>query len=286
MASPSNPQCFPSSLFRLSQLYIIMTGAISVTGSAVLIQNQYRGVVGGNVTFYCPVDENRTLGLMYIQRGNTYVNGYYIREKTSATVWSNTRIDTKKGTMHMSNLNVSHQGDYQCYTMNSGNDLPLVRTDMHLSVTGNYSEPALTMDCCDESPPLSCLLTCVAHGGYPQAEVKWNVSQTHTLKFMNNITRDNVTKLVNTSSTARLNCSNGEMFISCSVGNLRSELLSICKPKYTSYPPWPHVIIIAVLAAGFTVVMVVTLLWWKSKKCKKGEHEDINEDEEEGISLN
>ncbi|KAK5904582.1 hypothetical protein CesoFtcFv8_006128 [Champsocephalus esox] len=288
MASPSNLQCFPSSLFWLAQLYI-MTGAISVTGSAALIQNQYRGVVGGNVTFYCPIDENSTLELMYIQRGNTFVNGYYKRKKITDPVWSNTRIDTKKGTMHMSSLNVSHQGAYQCHIMYSGNALGHV-TDMHLSVTGNYNKPALTKDCCDQSPPLSCLLTCVAHGGYPQAEVKWNVSQTHTLKAMNNITRDNVTELVNTSSTARLNCSNsnGEMFISCSVGNLRSELLSVCKPKYTSDPPWPHVITIAVLAVGVMVVMVVmvvTLLWCKSKKSKKGENEDINE-AEEGIRLN
>ncbi|KAL3057239.1 hypothetical protein OYC64_007674 [Pagothenia borchgrevinki] len=281
MASPSNLQCFPSSLLRLAQLYI-MTGAISVTGSAALIQ--YRGVVGGSVTFSCPVAENSTLELMYIQRSSEFVNGYYKREEIKSSVWSNTRMDTKKGTMHMSSLNVSHQGDYQCYTMYS--DIPIVKTDMHLSVTGNYSKPALTMDSCDQSAPLSCLLTCVAHGGYPEAEVKWNISQTHTLKAMNNITRDNVTLLVNTSSTARLNCSNGETFISCSVGNLRSELLSVCKPKSTSYPPWPHVITIAVVAVCIVVVMVVTLLLCKSKKCKKGENENINEDEEEGISLN
>ncbi|XP_033971222.1 CD276 antigen [Trematomus bernacchii] len=285
MASPSNLQCFPSSFLRLAQLYI-MTGAISVTGSAALIQ--YRGVVGGSVTFYCPVAENSTLELMYIQRSSEFVNGYYKRETITDPVWSNTRMDTKKGTMHMSSLNVSHQGDYQCHIMYS--DIPLVTTGMHLSVTGIYSKPALTMDSCDQSPLLSCLLTCVAHGGYPEAEVKWNISQTHTLKAMNNITIDNVTLLVNTSSTARLNCSNGETSISCSVGNLRSELLSVCKPlgkpKSTSYPPWPHVITIAVVAVCIVVVMVVTLLLCKSKKCKKGENENINEDVEEGIRLN
>ncbi|KAF3847840.1 hypothetical protein F7725_020868 [Dissostichus mawsoni] len=190
---------------------------------------QYRGVVGGNVTFYSPVAENGKLELMYIQRGSTLVNGYYAAKSIGDTVWSNTRMDAEKRAMHMSSLKVSHRGDYQCYTMYSGSALGPVKTVMHLIVTGIYSKPALTMDCCDQSPPLSCLLKCVAHGGYPEAEVKWNVSQTHTLKAMNNITKDNVTLLVNTSSTASLNCSNGETFISCSVGKLRSELLSVCE---------------------------------------------------------
>lgn len=109
--------------------------SFSSAGSAALIQNQYRGVIGGNVTFYCPIDENSTLELMYIQRGTTFVNGYYKRKKITDPVWSNTRIDTKKGTMHMSSLNVSHQGEYQCHIMYSGNALGHV-TDMHLSVTG------------------------------------------------------------------------------------------------------------------------------------------------------
>ncbi|KAK5868528.1 hypothetical protein PBY51_009534 [Eleginops maclovinus] len=266
MASPSNLRCFPISLLRLALVYIV-TSPFCVRENVAQIQ--YRGVVGGNVTFRCPIDKNRTIDLLYIQRGNDFVNGHYASKETSHPVWANTRMDDDKRTIHMSSLNVSHNGDYQCYVMYG---TELVQTDIHLSVTGNYSKPTLTMDCCEQNPPLSCQMTCFSHGGYPKTEVKWNVSGIS--KVTNNITRDDDTMLINITSTAHFNCSKEYMFIRCSVDNLSSEPLSVCKPKYPSYPHWPSEIIYGVIPFCL-IAVVVALLVCKCNKCKKEVKADI-----------
>lgn len=88
------------------------------------------------MTFLCNVDKQRTVNFIYLQRDNTFVNGYYegryMPEKTKP--WENTRVDRSERAVHMHRLNISHSGDYQCHIRYS--DLKTATTSIHLSVTG------------------------------------------------------------------------------------------------------------------------------------------------------
>lgn len=91
------------------------------------------------MTFRCPFDQQKTIQMFYLQKGNIFVNGYYdlknIKEK-----WENTKLDRQSTTVEMDSLNVSHIGDYQCHIMYAGGDMKTYETTIHLSVTGmNFS---------------------------------------------------------------------------------------------------------------------------------------------------
>lgn len=78
---------------------------------------------------------------------------------------------------------------------------------------------------------LGCVVTCVSYNGFPGTEMIWNVQGSQMWEVVNRTQKtDNHTKMVNSSSTAHFNCSTGELrFIGCSVGEVTSELFSVCE---------------------------------------------------------
>ncbi|XP_037335855.2 T-lymphocyte activation antigen CD80 isoform X1 [Pungitius pungitius] len=259
---PHCNQLFPNVNIFIQLLVWITTWHTDVTGAA---SNHYRGEVGGNVTFGCPVHKQRTLALLYIQKGDTFVNGYYATQNVSGA-WDNTRVDLDKTTVFMYNLKPSHDGDYQCIIQYS-DQKKIEHVQLHLTVTANYSRPTLTGHCSDTTHSSSCLVRCASHGGFPDSEVTWHAPG--SLKVMNNSKmRDPDTTTFNISNAAYVNCSDfPPTSLRCSVGNVMSDVFSVCTPK----DPPGHglsVIIAAICAAGVGLCIMVALLWRCC--CKKG----------------
>ncbi|XP_039647675.1 uncharacterized protein LOC120553392 [Perca fluviatilis] len=272
MASHCNRQYFLNPRLSLQLLALVgtLTWHILVTESATSIQ--LRGEVGGNVTFSCPTAKQK-LRFLYFQRGEIFVNGYY-ESKTALEIaelaWKNTIMDHDKTTMHMYNLNVSHHGEYQCHFQYIGSSATHKQI-IHLNLTANYSKPAPTVHCSDENHRFSCLVTCASHDGYPVNKVTWNVPGSQIWTVLNSSEmNDPKTMMVNSSSTAYFNCSNGNTSISCSVGNVSSDVFSVCIP--IGPPPVPHSPVIEAICAvvGITITMLVLLLWWRCKKGQRG----------------
>lgn len=99
------------------------------------------------------------------------------------------------------------------------------------SLLANYSKPTLTVNCGSENHRFSCWATCASHGGYPGTKVTWTIPESQTRRDVNNTQiQDPHTMLVNSSSTAFFNCSNGKLTsLSCSVGGVTSEMFTVCK---------------------------------------------------------
>lgn len=73
-------------------------------------------------------------------------------------------------------------------------------------------------------------VTCKSYGGYPPAEIMWNVSGTGDWHVMTKHTKaDKLTGLVNTSSMVFINCSGVERSISCSVADSASDIVQVCE---------------------------------------------------------
>uniref|UniRef100_A0A3B4YGJ2 Ig-like domain-containing protein n=1 Tax=Seriola lalandi dorsalis TaxID=1841481 RepID=A0A3B4YGJ2_SERLL len=237
-----------------------------------------RGEVGGNVTFHCPDEKKEDVQFFYFQTNDTFVNGYYDSKdlRTYGPIWENTRVDHNEKTVDMYRLNISHSRVYECIIQYK--DGSLSTKSISLSVTANYSKPTVTKSCEDGS---SCLVTCVSYGGYPGTEVMWNIPVSENTsgqlwKVVNNSEVPNPsTMMYNSFSTAYFNCSKGELtYLSCSVGDVTSDMFSVCKPKVVHgiYNP---VIITAICAVvAFVISIVALLLWRKYKKRPTGKDRD------------
>ncbi|XP_034723769.1 CD276 antigen-like [Etheostoma cragini] len=292
MASHCNTQYFlnPRLSFRLLALVGTLTWHFLVTEGAGPIE--LRGEVGGSVTFSCPVAKQK-LKFVYFQRGEIFVNGYYESKNTTQLAWKNTRVDDDKTTMHMYHLNISHHGEYQChfqYSDNSGAQKQVI----HLSLTANYSKPALSVHCSDDNHRYSCLVTCASHYGYPSKKVKWNEPAIQMWKVLNSSEiSDPKTMMVNSSSTAYFNCSNGKTSVRCSVGDVSSDMVSICSPRDPP-PVFHNLVIIAILATMGISIILILLLYWRCKKGQRGAaavdfmliHGDVRKCEEEATVHN
>ena len=101
-------------------------------------QRQYTGEIGGTVTFQCPWkdDQNRSIQLLYFQKGDKFVNGFYATKPVENT-WENTIFDRQSSTLQILNLNTSHIGNYQCHIMYS-EDGSEIRHEIYLNVTGMH----------------------------------------------------------------------------------------------------------------------------------------------------
>ncbi|XP_049432279.1 uncharacterized protein LOC125888761 isoform X1 [Epinephelus fuscoguttatus] len=266
MASCCNTRCFLNRKFPL-QLLIVLTMTTHLADTETGAPVELKGEVGGNVTLQCPVDRERPLIFLYFQRGDIFVNGYHASKPLTNT-WENTRVD-RDMTMHMEDLNVSHSGSYQCHIRYHDGQINLNHTVFHLSVTANYSKPTLTVNCGSENHRFSCWATCASHGGYPGTKVTWTIPESQTRRDVNNTQiQDPHTMLVNSSSTAFFNCSNGKLTsLSCSVGGVTSEMFTVCTPKTTPETFSPYVITAAVCAVVVAIIIAL-VLWFK---CKKGQ---------------
>ncbi|XP_044210968.1 T-lymphocyte activation antigen CD86 [Thunnus albacares] len=264
MALSWNLQCFRNQWLSLRPLTLVLAviGFFSVTESVV--QTSLRGEVGQNVTFHCPSEKQRTIKLFYFQRDNKFVNGFHAL-KNVPEPWENTRLN--KTAVQMFNLKVSHSGNYDCIIQYSDNQF--APTHIHLSVTANYSKPNVTISC-DKNHGYSCLVICASQGGYPQRKMRWSGAVTGNTssqmwKVLNSSeVPDPNTMLFNSSSTASFNCSYGEQkFLSCSVGNVTSELFNVCVPQEPADNSDDHSMIARVAAICAVVVVVIGLMFLK-----------------------
>lgn len=205
------------------------------------------------MTFHCPVDRSKPLQLMYLQKGGIFVNGFHASNDVSSLGWANSRVDND--TILMSGLNVSHRGDYRCIVWYDGGVKPEPDFHFHLSVTANYSKPTLLKLCGDDDSSFSFLVLCASHGGFPVSEITWRPpggsKVVNSSKLM-----DPDTQTFNISSTASANCSDGKpTSVSCSVGNVSSDPLSVCSPEVAPETPGHHVAAVVV-----PVVLVLLML--------------------------
>ncbi|KAM8904885.1 cluster of Differentiation 80/86 isoform 2-T3 [Spinachia spinachia] len=248
----------------LQLLVLITTRLTDVTGAASF---PLIGEVGGEVTFHCPVDKQRTLAFLYIQKGEIFVNGYHAENNVTGQAWNNTRVDLDKSTLLMYNLKPSHDGDYTCIIRYKGKMRIEPEIQLRLTVTANYSKPELTVHCTDTNRNFSCLLQCTSHGGLGDASVTWHLPR--NFKVTNNSKiRDPDTTTFNISNTAYVNCSDGQpTSFRCSVDNVSSDIVSVCTPKD---PPGhsPSVTAAAICAAGVGFCFMVALL--ARCYCQKG----------------
>ncbi|KAM7399371.1 hypothetical protein PAMP_018646 [Pampus punctatissimus] len=264
MPSSWTLQCFQNQklFLQLLTMIVAVTGLFSVTENKAQIQ--LRGEVGQNVTFRCPFDKHRMINFFYLQRDEIFVNGFYKSKNKTVAIWENTRLD-KKTNVIMYRLNISHDGDYQCLIQYSDSK-NVDENHIHLSVTANYTKPTVTMSC----DPRCCRVTCASQGGYPLTKMMWNVGTTGSQmwKIWNSSEEtDPVTKLVSSYSTADFNCSYGvQKFLSCSVGDVTSDVFSVCVPPVSPKTGNPIVTITAICAMVVVSFMVVLVVLWRYRK--------------------
>uniref|UniRef100_A0A3B4BBE6 CD80-like immunoglobulin C2-set domain-containing protein n=1 Tax=Periophthalmus magnuspinnatus TaxID=409849 RepID=A0A3B4BBE6_9GOBI len=210
-----------------------------------------RGHVGGEVVFQC-FKPHEKYKLLYLQRGEDFVNGYYESKSMSLyKPWPNSRVNKTQNAISLSTLNVSHAGQYTCYCE---------------STKANYSKPSIHHNCTDKKD--QCLVWCSSHGGYPKNKIIWNVTTLEgppiAMMWRNDsFKEDNNTQLFNISSMASFNCSTGKQNISCSVDGV-SSVLSVCEQEGSTDTAHAN-IILAVLCA----VLIIGILCYNNeiKKC-------------------
>ncbi|XP_035984984.1 butyrophilin subfamily 1 member A1 [Fundulus heteroclitus] len=249
-------------LLCLLLLVLKITGLSSVdTGRSDPIQ--YKGMVGGNVSFYCPVDKTKKLTLLYFQKPSkptVFLNGYY-STKPIKTTQNNTKLDLNKTIMYMFDLKLSDSGDYECYYMYANtNMVKPARVEMHLTVTALFSKPVITKTCDERNGyPLDCHVKCESHNGLPKKQIKWNVPGNSSRDLLKEARTDEVPSnagLVNISSTAYFNCSVDNLTVSCSVDGFTSDNISVCPSKPPPDKPGPSIVHVA---AGVVCTLVVVL---------------------------
>ncbi|CAG6004638.1 unnamed protein product [Menidia menidia] len=252
------------------------------TGSPT--QAEYNGEFGGYVTFHCPVKENRRVKLLYFQRGDIFINGYHATKEIHDT-WQNTKFDLKTSTIQMFDLNVSHSGPFQCKIMYSDYESP-EDFEIYLKVTANYSKPSVERICEEKNNVMGCHVTCSSHDGYPRKEIQWKDHQTlndsHQIVTIRESSDANATtKLFNISSTAYFNCSSGEQKLSCSVGDITSDIFKVCAP--TIPPDYVNLYVILALAVivllGIVLIVYITISQLKKMRVSapKEDTENVNE---------
>ncbi|KAM4590436.1 uncharacterized protein V3H82_004403 [Fundulus diaphanus] len=267
-------------LLCLLLLVLKITGLSSVDTGRI-DQTQYEGMVGGNVSFYCPVDETKKLTLLYFQKPNgsglpIFLNGYHSTKPIDSTQ-KNTKMDQNKTIMYMFDLNLSDSGEYECYYMYAnGGETRMVK--MHLTVKALFSKPVLTKTCDERNGyPLDCHVKCESHNGLPKKQIKWNVNISRAM--WKDPRTDEVPSnagLVNISSTAYFNCSVDTLTLSCSVDGFTSDNISVCSskpPPDKPDKPDPSIIhvvagVVCTLVVGLSLVLYITLRKRETSKDK------------------
>ncbi|XP_023206587.1 uncharacterized protein LOC111611908 isoform X1 [Xiphophorus maculatus] len=235
----------------------------------------YHGVVGGNVTFYCPVAQKSPLQFLYFQKvvagEPIFCNGYH-SSKPLPTPLPNTEMDQNYTMMHINGLNLSDSGDYYCYYMHkdaaSGDP---VKIHMYLNVTAFFSKPEITVKCKEESGiPSECNVTCHSHNGLSGKQMKWNVPgniNREMWKILFNDESPPREELVSISSTANFNCSVDEVKVSCSVDQFTSETVSVCSSKVPPDPSYKFssTMIVATVICSLLAFGLFLFCWWKNR---------------------
>ncbi|XP_043974461.1 uncharacterized protein LOC122832107 isoform X2 [Gambusia affinis] len=247
----------------------------------------YHGVVGGNVTFYCPVAQESPLQFLYFQKvvngDSIFCNGYHF-SKPLKNQLPNTEMDQNHKRMHISRLNLSDSGQYQCFYRYIGavSEDP-VEIQMYLNVTAFFSKPEITVKCKEESGiPSECNVTCRSHNGLPGKQMKWNVPGNNNGEMWKIVLNDESPpreELVSISSTANFNCSVDEVKVSCSVDRFTSETVSVCSSKVPPDPPYQFsiAVIVAIVICSFLAIGLILFWWWTNRTTGPVEQNNVEE---------
>ncbi|MED6283405.1 hypothetical protein CHARACLAT_008372 [Characodon lateralis] len=262
----------PRLLLYLLPLVLKITGLSSLDGGHSYPQS-YKGVVGGNVSFYCPVDKTKNLHFLYFQKvvvngKHIFFNGYHSKPLQPQ---QRTKMDHNNTIMHIYELTLSDSGEYECYYMYQDDvntlDQGVNTVKIHLNVTALFSKPVITNICNQANGiPLECEVKCEAYNGFPDKKIKWNELRNISKEMWNILMNDEVptrTELVNISSTASFNCSVGELKVSCSVDGITSDIISVCSSKASPDQSANPIVIAAVVCV---LVGIAILCVFKFKK--------------------
>ncbi|XP_029374277.1 uncharacterized protein LOC115053590 [Echeneis naucrates] len=258
MATYCTQQCF---LFYLA-LTLVWTNSEDVHPTIHLSAE-----VGGNVTFPCPADK-LNITFLYFQTGGKFIHGYHEHEDLRQYgFWENIRVDHNEKLVHMYNLNVSHNRLYECIVQFKNGKIK--RKNIQLSVTANYTKPNVTKTC---QAGVGCVVTCASHGGFPKTEMTWNVPVSSNVSSQ-------MWRVINSSqvpspvlfisySMAHFNCSRGKLtHLSCSVGEINSDMFSVCEPEVEPDKKIPLLLaILAVVVIFMTVVITCCCRRWRGER--------------------
>ncbi|XP_039864607.1 ICOS ligand isoform X2 [Simochromis diagramma] len=272
------------SLDLLLSLVLTLTWPFTVTGGAAIL----KGEVGGNVTFHCSDKSVKNIDLLYLQRDNVFVNGYYESKKVPAT-WNNTKFDRNTSSVFMDNLKVSHSGEYKCH-IRYKDEQHINEDSITLSVTAKYSRPLFSPPVCSEETQ-NCQTTCTSNNGYPESSMIVQAIVTSTNETIRQIWQhvksvpspNPSTLLFNITTTVSYNCSNGEIKFSCSVGDVTSDEFSVC--AHQEQQSTDIVIMTAICILVVVVVMIAGVLCWRRWTGGSMRLERVNTNEAVEISL-
>ncbi|KAK5608850.1 hypothetical protein CRENBAI_019473 [Crenichthys baileyi] len=284
----------PRLLLYLLPLVLEITGFSSVDRGHSY-PGSYKGVVGGNVSFHCPVDKTKNLDLLYFQkvgvnREQIFFNGYH--SSKPLTPHPRTEMDHNNTIMHIYELTLSDSGEYECHYMykDDMNDRRVNMVKIHLNVTALFSKPVITNNCNQANGiPLECDVKCEAHNGFPDKKIKWNELRNVSKEMWKILRNDEVptrTELVNISSTASFNCSVGELKVSCSVDGITSDIISVCSSKASpDQSANPIIVIAAGVICGLVGIVIICVFKFK-KRNTEAENTRANGHPEEVRVLN
>ncbi|KAF6720913.1 hypothetical protein FQA47_011008 [Oryzias melastigma] len=187
--------------------------------------------VGGNVTFQCPVDKNRGLQFVYVQRGKEFVNGFHstrdLLEKRNNTKFENF-------TFSMYHLELTQSGVYECIIMYHGDVHE--KLEYNLTVTVPYRKPSFTTECNNKKDVTSCQVTCTSQDGFPSKKFEIVSAQGGNndggmVTSRNDSLFNLTTKLFSSTVTVEFNCSKKEVKFVCSVAGVTSDTITVCTPR-------------------------------------------------------
>ncbi|XP_026994608.1 T-lymphocyte activation antigen CD80 isoform X3 [Tachysurus fulvidraco] len=251
-------------LFLLVGISVLLL--VSAEKSPVEVYLQ--GIVGRSVHMRCVLDDPRGIERVYFQTKDSnesvvFVNGFYDKRELHARpeYKNRTIVNRSQISMELLNLTPDDEGDYECipWTINAEEKN---KTKFHLTVTANYSVPNITVQGCGIYPGAhNCVITCSSSGGFPKSNVTWNVARGNMRSLLREegelvLKQDKYLKVWNVSQFVGLNCSR-LLNISCSVGGVVSQAVSVCLPV--------HVIDITTVACAvlllvsFVIVIIVVI---------------------------
>ncbi|XP_062409178.1 CD166 antigen homolog [Sardina pilchardus] len=233
-------------LLGLSAAILSLLRPCGCTG--VIQESEIQAEVGGRVRMYCEVDHDYKYLYWQKKTEDKFINGLTNDKALPTSEYMNRSMVDSDGTLELWDLKVSDSMYYICKKI-TDTITPTLCT-YHLIVTARYAQPVLTAHSSGDG-----LLdvTCSSWGGSPRLDVQWHVhgepNSTGLWETTQNAVQDPTDLLWNGTSTFKLNCTQ-RLRISCSIGNVTSEELEICK----QLPLFPPAVIIA------TVVVAVLVL--------------------------
>ncbi|XP_062983772.1 T-lymphocyte activation antigen CD86-like, partial [Elgaria multicarinata webbii] len=146
-----------------------------------------------------------------------YKNGQKIISSTDPSYVNRTTMNEQDLTLSISSVKVSDIGKYKCIIILKTDKIS--ETCVSLSVMANYSKPEIHADephkVCG---PTQLTLKCSSHGGYPRTAM-FGLVNNDLAEWSYTFTIDNQTELFNITGNLKLNVTEEDTVVQCSVGS-------------------------------------------------------------------